>query len=611
MTVTRKTLWLSACTALVLAGLAFDLDGYPLLDPDEGRNAEVAREMAVTNDYLLPRLNGLPYLDKPVLYFAAAAVAIEVLGPTELAVRLPSLLFTVGTLLLVAWFAARLYAKDAAWIAAIATGAAPFTLAYARTVIFDAALTLFVVLALIGFYLAVEHGAAASSDRVAGHPPRDGPGEPPTQRPDGEGPVRPAATTWVAIAWMAMALGVLTKGPIAVALPLMVALPYAVWRRRARALFDAVALLLFVALVLPWILAVSREIPEFLRYALITETARRLTTAELGRTGPLWYFLAVLPAAALPWSVVVIAGWIERRRRGPTRSREGQDTTAAEDAGFDRRLVFLVLWILVPLLFFTLSQSKRPQYLLPLIPAVGLLVAGLWHDARDRLPGMRPAAIALLGLGLCFLLGRELIANLVPASPAVAQAIPGTAVALGTVAVAAGLIALLAARRWEVALLCLSLPVAAIPFVSRELMDAIGEERSAAPVAEAVARVAGPETQVVGVRAFPLGLPFYLRRTILLSTVDASELTSNYLARHSRKWRNAPGSPLRPPGWWREVLAACQRPRIFVIRTQDAEARDLLEPQLPVVVRTRKYAAYGPCALSNLAAARAAESPVP
>src|SRR5713226_1493133 len=87
--------------------IAWQLGGYPLLDADEGRNGEVGREMAATNDYVMPRLDGLPYLDKPIVYFAAEAAAMEVVGPTEFAARFPSWLFTIATALLVAWFASR------------------------------------------------------------------------------------------------------------------------------------------------------------------------------------------------------------------------------------------------------------------------------------------------------------------------------------------------------------------------------------------------------------------------------------------------------------------------------------------------------------------------
>ncbi len=602
MTISRQTSWLLAAAALLLLAFAFDLGGYALLEPDEGRNAEVAREMAESNDYVLPTLNGLPYLDKPLLYFATAAAVMEVLGPTEVAARLPSLLFTLGTLALVFWFAGRVYGRLGAWTATIATAATPFTLAYARTVIFDSALTLWTTLSLMGFWVAVEGKGAAGGERDGGER-GTGNGERDDRALEtggtGSGKREAGGVWWTALAWAAMGLGVLTKGPIALALPLMIALPYAIWRRRVRALFDWVAVLLFVALVLPWVFAVSQDIPDFLEYALITETARRLATPELGRTGPLWYFFAILPAAALPWSVVAIAALVARRRAGsapgdrpPGRSR-------------DPRIVFLLLWILVPVLFFTLSQSKRPQYVLPLIPAVGLLVAALWHGARGRMPGVRAAAAALGIVGAFLAAASRLIPGWVPASTGVAAAIPPTAVALGVACLAAGGLAWLAASRREITLLCLSLPVVAIPLVSRGLMDAIGNDRSAAQLAQAIEEVAGVGTRVIGVHVFPLSLPFYLERTLLLSTADGAELTSNYLLQTYRRWRHAPGSPLQHAQWWREELIACAQPTVFVTRADDQASRDVLQAQLALLVETRKYAAYGPCGEEQLALLKA------
>lgn len=147
--------------------MAVQLGTVPLFDSDEGRNAEVAREMALTNDYVMPRLNGLPYLDKPIVYFAAEAAVMEVLGPTELAARLPAYLFTLATAALIFWFARRVGAEP--YIASIIFLTTPLVIAFARTVIFDSALMFFVTAALVAFYEAVERRSASSSSFIL-HP---------------------------------------------------------------------------------------------------------------------------------------------------------------------------------------------------------------------------------------------------------------------------------------------------------------------------------------------------------------------------------------------------------------------------------------------------------
>src|SRR5437868_4303942 len=211
-----RLLQLWAVVALI--ALSIHLGGFPLLDPDEGRNAEVGREMALTNDYVMPRLDGLPYLDKPIVYFAAEAAAMEVLGPTETAARLPALLFTIATAAAAWWFARRLWGDAEAWLAFIATLASPLSVAFSRTVIFDSALSFFIVVAMMGFYLAIE-----GEERFA------------------------------LLAWIAIGLGVITKGPVAIALPLLVAIPYAIGRKRVGAIFPLLGIVLFAAVIAPWV----------------------------------------------------------------------------------------------------------------------------------------------------------------------------------------------------------------------------------------------------------------------------------------------------------------------------------------------------------------------
>ena len=338
----RSWWWVAGAAALILCALAYDLDGWHLLDPDEGRNATVMREMADGGDWILPHLDGLPYLDKPVVYFASGAAAMKVLGPTETAARLPSLVFTLLSAVALFLLARRLFDDRSAIIAALAWLATPFAVAYARTVIFDAALTFWVLLAMWAFWEAM-------------HTPR------------GWG--------WSLLAWVAVGCGILTKGPVMLLWPLLVVLPWALWRGEGRwkAVLDPVGLFGAVVVVLPWVWAVSSRVPGFVDYVLRVETARRFATSALNRGGPLWYFLPLLPTAALPWSAVVLGA--PRRLKALVQERDG--TT-----------VLLLLWIGVSLVFFTLSMSKRPQYMLPVVPAVVLLAVRLWHSGAEALAGL-------------------------------------------------------------------------------------------------------------------------------------------------------------------------------------------------------------------------------
>jgi 4-amino-4-deoxy-L-arabinose transferase-like glycosyltransferase len=525
--------------AVVVIALAIHLGGFPLLDADEGRNAEIGREMAATNDYVMPRLDGLPYLDKPVVYFAAEAALMEILGPTELAARLPAYLFTLATAAMLFLFARRVWGGDTPYIAAIVFLSMPLTIAFARTVIFDSALTFFCVVALIAFYFAVDTEVLGSSGpRVLGESSLSrGPANPRTRGP----------RAWSILAWAAMACGIITKGPVTLLLVLFVVLPYAFYRKRLRVLFPVLGLLAFAAIVGPWLWGVTRVVPEFLRYVLVTETVERMATKALKRTGPPWYFIPYLIGGALPWSLVALASWKR------VKSRE---------------LLYLGLWLLIPFIFFSLNQSKRPQYILPLLPALALIVARIWEEARTRI-----AAIVLAAFGTLLLIA-PLYFHRAKMKPEVAGVADETAIALGVAFAVGGVVALLSKRR-ELTLAALSLPMIALPLLTQPLMLGIAERRSAKSFADELRPHLTAQTPVIGVEAFTGSLAFYLQRPIVVVTEDASELTSNYLIRRYEKFTSNPASPLKPLRYFEQSLGSCCP--VYILRNNDAKRRTLLE----------------------------------
>lgn len=499
--------WLAAG----VIALAIHLGGFPLLDADEGRNAEVGREMAETNDYVMPRYNALPYLDKPVVYFAAEAAAMEVLGPTEVAARLPAYLFTIATAAVLFWFARKVWGGEAPYIAAIVFLAMPLTIAFARTVIFDSALMFFCTVALVAFYFAIEEKNAR----------------------------------WSILAWAAMGVAMITKGPVVFVLVLFVVIPYG-WRS-LRHLFPILGIAAFAAIIAPWVWGVSQVVPEFLRYVVVTETAARMATKELQRTGPPWYFVPYLLAGAMPWSLVALFSWKSLKRRD---------------------LLFVALWVIIPFVFFSISQSKRPQYILPLMPAIALMVARVWQETKTR-----AAAIVFAVFGGILLLA-PLVLHRTKMKPEIAAVADDTALALGGAFVLGGIVALFAKRK-EWVLVALSLPVLLIPLITNELMQAIAQRRSTKSFVAQLAPHA-KNAEVIGVEAFTGSMAFYLRRPITVVTEDASEMTSNYIVRRYEQFTTAPASPLKPLPYFERSLAATH-PRVYVVRNNDAKRRELLK----------------------------------
>lgn len=518
---------------LAAIAIAVHLGGAPLLDADEGRNAEVGREMAETNDYVMPRLNGLPYLDKPVVYFAAEAAMMEVLGPTEVAARLPAYLFTLATAAVLFWYARRMWGGETPYVAAIIFLTIPLTVAFSRTVIFDSALAFFVTLALCAFHVAIEQQSAR----------------------------------WSIVAWAAMGLAMITKGPVTFLLVLLVAIPFA-WRRRTvRVLFPILGIVAFLAIVVPWVWGVMQVVPEFLRYVLVTETVERMATKALKRTGPPWYFLPYFLGGALPWSIVALFSWKKFRKPDPA-------------------TVYWLMAFVIPFVFFSINQSKRPQYIVPLMAPLALLVAKIWPEAKTR-----AAAILVAMFGVILLLA-PLAFHRTKMKPELAAVADETALILGIAFTLAGLAALFVKRR-DVLLAALSVPMLVLPLAANPLLNTLGERRSTRSFVAEMQPHLTPATHIIGVEAFTGSLAFYLRRPVTVVTEDASELTSNYLIRRYEKYTSNPASPLKTLPYFERSLASSE-PRIYVLRNKDKQRCALLEARgWRVIADQAHLVAYG------------------
>jgi 4-amino-4-deoxy-L-arabinose transferase-like glycosyltransferase len=545
---------------LVLA-VGYGIGGYGLIEPDEGRNAEVGREMAETNNYVLPHLNGLPYLDKPVLFFAAVAASIEVFGANEFAARLASLLFGLATAAMAGCFAHRFWGRGAALVAVTATATAPLALGLSRVVIMDTALSFFVVLALLSLFFAVENRA-------------DG---------DFEPPMRWRWYVWTLIAWAAMGLGVLTKGPVAFAVPLLVAAPYAVWRRASLAVWHPLGPVVLFAVALPWVWAVSREIPNFLHYVVVTETWARMTTDELRRTEPFWFFVPILLVGAFPWSIVGLS-----KLRSKTPSGEPSDR---------RVRVYLWLWVVIPLVFFSLSRGKQEQYVLPLVPAVALLVASRWTSSWK---GIRFASAVWGVVGAAMLsvaaLGAPgLDTARVPAGTAIVFA-----VAFGLAAVIGFAVSWFGVRKKpELGVVGLALPLMLFPAISSGLMSAVASDRSARGLAEQIEGRLSPDTDLLWIESYAPGVSFYLERTVPVATVDGDELRSNYILRNSELFIGDEGL-LRPLESAEREVSNCDGPQIFILNARSMDLGDAIEAAgVPPLTQSRRWLAYGPDCFSE------------
>jgi 4-amino-4-deoxy-L-arabinose transferase-like glycosyltransferase len=476
---------------IVLVSAALNLPNLgaaSLWDIDEGNNAEAAREMDTTGDWVVPKFNGELRVDKPALLYWLQLGAYRLFGVNEFSARLPSALAAVAAALGVYALGRRMFGAGAGLLAALvfASSLAPTVAGHFANP--DALLTACAVWTLFFFWAGFARGG------------------------------RPLFVPMGAC----MGLAMLAKGPVGLLLPLAITTLFLLWSGRWRCLLDRRLLwgtLAFIVVMGPWYAWVATETKaEFLRGFFLTHNFGRFLSPMENHRGPFYYYAAVLPLGFLPWSVFLgLTAWY-----GLKAARGGDGDTPAEN-----RLAVRLLWCwaLVYFAAFSLAATKLPNYILPLYPPLALLTG--WVLDRWRRGAIEPrawalhlglAGLGLVGVGLAvglLLFGGTLPGPWAPATP-LPRLVPWAAAGAVPVAGAA-----LAWRCWQRRTAMVGALVAtAVLFLG--LLAAFGSgalEKQKAPRALAWAMRAAqqePDVRVGCFNYFQPSLVFYSGREVRL-----------------------------------------------------------------------------------------------
>ena len=459
-------------------------------EPDEGRYAEIAREMLVSHDWITPRLDGFLFFDKPPLHYWASATAYQLFGVNPWSARLWCALTGLLAMLAVGWAGRRLFGREVGGYAmAILGSSLVFTMA-AHINTLDVGVASFLGIGM-AFFLVAQFDPSAARHR-----------------------------TWLNVSmWSALALAFLSKGLIGVVLPGLALVVFMFWQRDIRMIRRTspwIGLLVITVIAAPWFVMICRLHPEFFDYFFIREHFTRFLTSDAGRSKPLGFFIPVVVLGLFPWTLML-----------PWRQSDWKVLAIRDPA---RR--FLLVWVGVTFLFFSASHSKLTFYVLPLFPAAAVLLA--WLIARMSAKSMvqrlwwlaAPVGCAAAIVVIVMLTVRSINEE------AIRDALRGVAVGLVLIALAAmvGSWAVQRGRRpLAIHLLALSSLLAwqLVMVSSQPYVDLT----SAAPVAKIVKAAMGPHTEVFVVEAYQGGLPFYIGRLVTVVAEHRDDLAPELASR--------------------------------------------------------------------------------
>ncbi len=368
--------------AIALLMSFFGLGSFTLFDVDEAVFSQATKEMVASGDWITPTYNGENRYDKPILFYWLMAVSYKVFGVNEFGARFPSALS--GFLLCVALFFLVRYfhGEKRAFYSALTLPLSLYFLVYSHAAVTDMALTLFITLSLFSFFLSLQPGKGAGR--------------------------------FIYGLYVFSALAFLTKGLIGILFPFGIAMLYQIVTQGVKGtkrVFSTGGMLLFLVISAPWYIA-QMEINgyEFIQQFFIKHHFRRYTGVISGHKGPLYYYIPALIGGFFPW-VALLPGGIREAFKGDSLRAAGsapEDKTSSPVAGRLSLDLFCFVWFAFVFVFFSLSTTKLPNYILPAIPAAAILVSsGMAAGDRGQKYANAGIAVIMVVIGVAFLISEK------------------------------------------------------------------------------------------------------------------------------------------------------------------------------------------------------------
>lgn len=350
----------------------FGIGAFGLVGADEPRYAQIAREMFTRHDWIVPTLNGSPWLEKPALLYWKIINSYRIFGLHDWAARLPSA-FHATALIVVIFFFMRRFRPGSEMDAALIAASSAAIIGFARGASTDMSLAADFGIAMLAWW-----AWHATGKKL-----------------------------WLGFFFALLAAGALAKGPVAPVLALLIVAAYSWLRRDGRIFLRSLwipGFLIFFIGALPWYIAIQMKVPQFFRVFFLEHNLARFGTNLYQHSQPFWYYIPVFLLATVPWTVFTLPALVEGvgeaiagfRERGTSSNQPAEPRPAGENFAEDDGLpVFLALWTLIPIVFFSISRAKLPGYILPGIPSAALLTAD-YLRSREKIPRLQLMLHSLL-----------------------------------------------------------------------------------------------------------------------------------------------------------------------------------------------------------------------